>query len=127
MNAVLNLGKYLLAIPMAIFGVFHLMGADNMAGMVPSYLPGGVFWVYLSGVGLIAAAVSIFIGKYDKLAAVLLAGMMLLFILMLHLPGAMAGGENAQASTGGLLKDMAIAGAALMYASNFARDKSIIG
>ena len=127
MNAVLNLGKYFLAIPMAIFGVFHLMGADAMAGMVPSYLPGGALWVYLSGVGLIGVAVSIFLGKYDKLATCLLAAMMLLFILMLHLPGAMAGGDGAQAATGGLLKDLAIAGAAMMYATNFARDNSIVG
>ena len=42
--------------------VFHIMGADKMAGMVP--IPGGVFWVYFTGVAMIAAGVSIIIRKY---------------------------------------------------------------
>ena len=51
-----KIGRFLLAIPMAVFGVLHFMAADNMAPMVP--IPGGVIWVYVTGVALIAAAVS---------------------------------------------------------------------
>ena len=65
MNAVLNLGKYLYAIPMAIFGIMHFMFADAMAGMAP----GGKFMVYFTGLALVLAGVSMVIGKYDKLAA----------------------------------------------------------
>ena len=45
MNAITGLGKYFFAIPMLIFGVFHFMGANEMAAMAP----GGVISVYFTG------------------------------------------------------------------------------
>jgi putative oxidoreductase len=122
MGTITGLGRYLFAIPLAIFGINHLMNAGGMAGMVP--IPGGSIWIYLSGIGMIAAAVSIFTGKMDKLAMVLVAAMMLVFICCIHLRGAMSGDMM---STIGTLKDLMIAGGALMYAHTMARDNSIIG
>jgi uncharacterized membrane protein len=40
-----------------MFGVSHFTQAEKMAGMVP--VPGGVFWVYFTGVAMLAAAVGI--------------------------------------------------------------------
>lgn len=113
MDMIIKAGKYLLAIPMAVFGLFHFMGADAMAGMVPSYIPGGVIWVYVTGAALIAAAVAILIGKKAKLASVLLAALLVVFVLTIHLGGALGGD---QMSTASLLKDLAIAGGALVFA-----------
>lgn len=59
----LVVGRILFAVPFLIFGLFHFTGADNMAGMVPSWLPGGVLWVYLTGVGLVAAPIAVLTGK----------------------------------------------------------------
>ena len=98
------------------------MNAEAMAGMVP--LPGGAIWVYLTGLGLIAAAVSIFMGKMDKLATFLLGVMLLIFVLALHLKGAMAGDQMATTS---LLKDVALAGASWLYAGHLAKDNAVIG
>jgi putative oxidoreductase len=120
MNAVLNLGKYLYAIPFAVFGAFHFMNAKGMA--VVAF--GSDILVYLTGVALIGAAVSMIIGKFDKLATVLLALMLILFVFLVHLNGAMAGDQGA---TAGLLKDTMLAGAALLYAKHEAKDKSVIG
>lgn len=117
MNSILGLGKYLFAIPFAVFGVFHFMNANMMSGMAF----GSPILVYISGAGLIAASVSILIGKYDKLAAVLLAVLLLIFVFAIHLKSASAGDYS------GLLKDLALAGAAMMYASTSAKDSSIIG
>ncbi len=125
MNAILGLGRYFYALPMALFGLFHFMNARDMAEMVP--LPGGIFWIYLTGAGLLAAAIAILIGKLDKLATVLLGLMLLIFALSIHLPGVVdSGGENA-AAMGHFLKDVALAGAAWMYAGNMARDRGVIG
>jgi putative oxidoreductase len=118
MNAFIGLGKYLFALPMALFGAFHFMKADAMAGMAPF---GGVVMIYLVGLCLILFAVSVFIGKYDKLAAVLLALLMIIFIITIHRSAAMAGDMT------NLLKDLAIAGGALMYAGGYAKDSSVIG
>ena len=85
----------------------------SIAEMVPAAIPGGVLWVYLTGIALIAAAVAILTDKMAKLASVLLAALLLVFVLVIHLKGAMAGDQSATAS---LLKDIAIAGGALVFA-----------
>lgn len=124
MNAVLGLGKYLFAIPFAVFGIFHFMNLDAMAAWAPL----GKIGVIISGVGLIAAAVSMLIGKFDKLAAVLLAVMLLLFVALIHAKGVTSeDAKTAQDSMGGLLKDLMLAGAALLYAKTSARDNSVVG
>ncbi|RJE75142.1 DoxX family membrane protein [Reichenbachiella sp. MSK19-1] len=109
MKALPTLGKFIYSIPMMIFGLFHFMGAKGMTGMIPSYIPGGVFWVYLTGVALIAAGLGILIGKKGRLAAQLLGLMLVLFALMIHLPGATSGD---QAATAMFLKDIALGGGA---------------
>ncbi len=60
MNAITSLGKWLYIIPMAIFGVFHFGGVEQMKGIVP--IPGGAVWVIITGVAFLAAAVSFAIG-----------------------------------------------------------------
>ncbi|PHN04274.1 DoxX family protein [Flavilitoribacter nigricans] len=119
MNSILGIGKYLYAVPFAIFGFFHMTNAATFNEMIGP--PGGVAMIYITGICLLAASVSMLIGKFDKLAAVLLALMLILFALIIHLPNAMNG------DAGQLLKDIALAGGALMYASGFARDNSVIG
>jgi uncharacterized membrane protein len=126
MNAFLSLGRWIFPLPFAIFGLLHMMNGQTMAGMVPSYLPMSVFWVYLTGLGMIAAAVSMYIGKYDKLGAALLAIFLLLVVFMIHVPGTMDPAKSQMAMPM-LLKDLGLAGAAMMYAANYAKDRSIIG
>ena len=116
-NTLTGLGKWLLMIPFAAFGIMHLLGADKMAGMVP--IPGGSLWVYLTGLGMIAFAASIVLGKYDKLGAVLTALMLVVFILTIHLPAVMKGDQMGMM---GLLKDLGLAGGALLYAGAYAKD-----
>jgi putative oxidoreductase len=112
-----QIGKYLFAIPFGIFGILHLMKADEMVGLVP--LPGGVFWVYVTGLALLAASISIITGKEIKLACLLLAGLLLIFVFFVHVPGLLKGGGMANSSLMNLLKDTALAGGALILADRF--------
>ncbi|MBK6362047.1 MAG: DoxX family protein [Saprospiraceae bacterium] len=116
MNSLISLGKYFFAIPFAIFGIMHFVGADQMAGMAP----GGVIMVYISGLCLILAAVSIIIGKYDKLASVLLAVLLILFLIP-HFQNL----STNEAELFNILKNVSLAGGALLYAS-IAKDNSYI-
>ncbi|AXE21128.1 DoxX family protein [Runella rosea] len=109
-----TLGRLLLAIPMAIFGVFHLMNAGNVSAMVPAYLPGGIVWVYITGIALLAAALAIILQKWARTAAILLAIMLISFAIFVHLPSFLEGNEKAM---GSLLKDLGIAGGALILAN----------
>lgn len=112
----LVVGRILFALPFLIFGLFHFTGADSMAGMVPSWLPGGVLWIYLTGIGLVAAPIAVLTGKKAALACQLLAVMLIAFVLTVHVPGFMAGGEGALLSLIGILKDTSMAGGALLMA-----------
>lgn len=109
------IGKLLYALPLAMFGFFHFMGASSMKGMVPSFLPGAVFWVYLTGLALILAAVAILIGKQAKLATLLLGVMLLSFALLIWFSGFLNGDQTA---TSMFLKDTALAGAAFYMSSH---------
>ncbi len=56
---------------------------------MPSFLPGGIIWVYVVGVAFILAALSFVFNKQVKLAAWLLAIMLFIFVLMVHIPNYM--------------------------------------
>jgi len=127
MNAFLSLGRWLFAIPFAIFGLLHFMNAEAMTGNVPDYMPAKTIWVYLSGAGLIAASVSMVVGKYDKLATTLLAIFLISLVVLVHLPKSIIGGMGGEAALPMLLKDLSLAGAAMMFAMSYATDRSIIG
>ena len=110
--------RVVFALPFAVFGLFHFTNANAMAGMVP--LPGGVFWVYLTGVALIAGAVGLILKKWGAWAGLGLAALMLSFILGVHLPG-LSNPQMAQFAMIGLLKDTALLGASLAFAGILAR------
>lgn len=113
--------RVLFALPFAVFGLLHLMNANAMAGMVP--VPGGVFWIYFTGIALIAGAVGLITKKLGALAALGLAALMIVFVLAVHLPG-LGNPQMAQMAMMGLLKDTALAGAALTWAGVLARKEN---
>lgn len=93
------------------------MNGTAMAGMLAGW-PFALFLVYVSGAGLILGAVAIVINRYARLAATLIAVELGIFVLALHLPGIIAGGASAQMSVMSALKDLALAGGALVIASH---------
>ena len=121
LNSINSLGKWLFIVPFAAFGVIHFINADKMMGIVP--LAGGSFWVYLTGTAELAFVASVLIGKWDKLAAMLCALMLLLYVFLIHAPGL----GLYEYAIGNLLKDLGLAGGALMYAQSYAKDNSIVG
>jgi uncharacterized membrane protein YphA (DoxX/SURF4 family) len=122
MNQVISFGKFLFLIPFFFSGVTHLMGSTNI-GAVPDFIPGGIFWIYATGIGMLAFVVSMMLGKYDKLAAILLAVMLFIFAFVVQLPQQ---GSNSM-WIASFLKDIGLAGGALMIADKYARDAAVIG
>ena len=104
-----RLAEIIYALIMAFFGVMHFMNTDIMSGMVPEAVPGsGVLWIYVTGVGLLGAALAILVQVFKKPACYLLALMLLIFVFTIHLQPAMEG------NAGNLLKDSALAMAAIL-------------
>lgn len=107
-----TLSRFLFAVPFLVFGFLHFMNTGDMTGVVPSWLPAPAFWVILTGIAHIGAAVCIIIKVWDYWASFLLGVMLLLFVLLIHLPALMGGDQMAMNV---VLKDTALAGGAWMY------------
>ena len=118
---------YLLAIVMIIFGIQHFVNPDALLVAVPAFLPGGIFWVYVVGAAFILAAISFMTNILVRVAAYLLALLLISFVFLVHLPNYTQTADkgyqlNALMS---MLKDTAIAAFALYIASN-ARHQRIL-
>jgi len=119
MNApYITLARWLFCLPIVVFGISHVTRADMMAGMIPSYMPGpGNIYSYLIGIFLIAAGVAIALRRKDKLAGILLAALLLVFVLAIHIPSFMGATDDMSKalSMTNILKDIALAGGALTF------------
>jgi len=82
------------AIPLAVFGALHLSTVAFVLPAVPNYMPWRLFWAYLVGVALMAAALSIATRIQVFWSGLLFGTMMFLFVLMSDLPGALASPGN---------------------------------
>ncbi len=106
------------ALVIAFFGINHFLVGTGMQNTVPSFIPGGVFWVYLTGAALIAAAIAFITGWQRSLAGYLLAAFLIIIVLTVHLPAIMHAPDMAarRFPLTNLVKDMGIAAGALMVA-----------
>lgn len=110
---------YLLSIVLFTFGVFHFLHPRDLVVFVPSFLPGGIMWVYLTGAAFILVALSFLTNKMVKISGYLLAGLLLIFILSIHMPNYLNAGDKEMKTMAliNLLKDAAIVGFALHIAA----------
>jgi uncharacterized membrane protein len=108
-------GPVFFASPMAVFGGDHFMAPQIVAAMVPSWIPGHLFWTYLVGTALIAAALSMVTNKYSTLAATLLGLMIFSFVLLIHVPNfAAKPGDRILFAV--LIRDLSFSAGALAFA-----------
>jgi uncharacterized membrane protein YphA (DoxX/SURF4 family) len=90
LDKLVAVGRVLFAAPLAAFGAEHFALGRLIIGAVPPWMPARLFWVYFVAIALIAAALSLALGIRVRLTATLLAIMFLLFVLMIHVPNALA-------------------------------------
>ena len=61
-----------------------------VASLVPAWIPGHAFWTYFAGTALIASGVAMITRIKARLAATMLGVMLLTWVLVLHIPRAIA-------------------------------------
>jgi uncharacterized membrane protein YphA (DoxX/SURF4 family) len=120
LDKILPFGRLFFAMPMGVFGTEHLVDAPDMAQAVPSWIPAHLFWAYLVGVALIAAALSIILNKYARLAATLLGSMLLVFVATIHIPN-IAAQHGARLFWTIALRDTAFSGGAFALAGGLSK------
>jgi uncharacterized membrane protein YphA (DoxX/SURF4 family) len=89
-DKVMPFGRLFFAIPMAVFGSEHFTLTANVATLVPRWIPGATFWVYLVGVAFICAALSITVLVQARLAAALVGMTFVIFVFAMDMPGVVA-------------------------------------
>ena len=114
-----KIGTIFYALVIGFFGLNHFMNGTGMAKMVPSFLPGGVVWVYITGACMLAAAIAFLINKQVRLAGLLLALFLLLIVVTVHLPAVLNAPDDGSRRFPmvNLIKDTGLAAAALLVAS----------
>lgn len=115
------LGRILFALPFAIMGLNHFLMTSVFLGMMSSFIPGGAFTILVTGALLIIASISIMLNKFLKTACFWIAGMLLIFIVTIHIPGLFT--ANWEIALIELLKDIGLMGGAIMIAAYFDAQK----
>ena len=104
-----RVASIIFALTITAFGIRNILKANSMDTIVPDYMPGGIVWMYITGICMILAAIAIVLNnKLTRIACYLLALMIIIFVCMLHIKPALDG------NPGNLLKDTAIAMGAII-------------
>ncbi len=64
-----TIGRYAFSLPLVAFGVLHAMYATYVATLVPSWIPGHLFWAYAVGVAFVLAGLAIAVDIKARLTA----------------------------------------------------------
>lgn len=114
-DKIMPFGRLCFAIPLAVFASEHFTITASIAPLVPRWIPAHTFCVYLTGVAFLCAALSIVLLVWARLAAALVGMTMLIFVLVMDLPGTFAhpGNRFFWALT---LRQLAFSGGAFAFA-----------
>jgi uncharacterized membrane protein len=115
------LSRMFLSAFLILAGVQHFLFVPFVASLVPRWIPGHLFWTYFAGVALIAGGIGMLIPKTRRLAALSSGTMIFLWVLLLHIPRALAAPHDSNETTA-VFEALAISGTAFLVA---ARDASV--
>src|SRR4029077_11025544 len=89
-DKIMPFGRLFFAIPLAVFGSEHFTLTASIAALVPGWIPAHTFRVYLVGLAFLCAALSIVLLVQARLAAALVGMTLLIFVLVMDMPGTLA-------------------------------------
>ncbi len=123
LDKVVALSNLCFALPLAVFGALHVAAAESIVPMVPRYMPWRLFWVYFVGFALLAASLSIATRIQVRWSGLLLGIMMFMFVVMLHIPRAIANPRDRFAWVI-VIREISFAGGGWIFAGSALREKS---
>jgi uncharacterized membrane protein len=98
MEKIVPLGPLFFCITMIEFGIDHFLYIDGIKTLVPTWIPGNIFWTYFAGAALIGSGVAIVFRVKVQIVAILLGVMIFLWLIMLHIPRAIEFPELANSN-----------------------------
>jgi uncharacterized membrane protein YphA (DoxX/SURF4 family) len=122
MKNLATIGRILYALPFALFGINHFLMLDYYLGMLTSFIPLGPYTIILTGIMLIVASISIVTKILLKFSTLMLAGLLLIFILTIHLPHLFSEADKTITIIA-LLKDISLMGGSLMISGIYSEEE----
>ena len=110
-------GPLFYAAPIAAFGTEHFTISQDIASMVPAWIPWHLFWAYFVGTCFIAAGLSLVTRIQALLSASLLALTFFLFVVLMDVP-AWVQSPRDRFATALMLRELSFSGGALALAAS---------
>jgi uncharacterized membrane protein YphA (DoxX/SURF4 family) len=82
----LRVARIIYGLSLGFFGLAHFIDVEDTVSLIPNWLPGHLFWAYFTGCAFIAAGISVVIGVFARLAALLSAVQIALFLFLVWIP-----------------------------------------
>ncbi len=114
---VVLLGPVFEAVALAIFAAEHFTAARDLMSLVPRWLLGPLFWTYLVGAALLAAAISFIAWRCVRWSAALLALLFLIIVTTIDLPNLPANAHDRISWTL-TVRELAFASGAMVLAGS---------
>lgn len=89
-----RVARYYFAVWIIPIGVSHMLYLKPTLDLIPPWLPGKLFWAYLTGLGQIASGLGVLFGVLPRLAAWAEAAQISLYALLIWLPAILLGNRN---------------------------------
>ncbi len=105
----------LLGVFLVVCGVQHFIYDDFVIQMVPAWLPGQRFWAHGTGIALIAGGVGMNFRPTARLAAGLSGLMIFFWVVLLHIPRALASWPDA-GEIAGVFEALGLSGISFLVA-----------
>jgi uncharacterized membrane protein len=86
LGKLIPLGAILFSITIISFGILHFLYTKEASTLVPSWVPGHIFWTYFAGAALIGSGIAIILKIQPRLIAALLGIMIFTWFLIIHIP-----------------------------------------
>ena len=126
MEVVMLIGRILFAFMVVSGGINHLAKAEAMAGYAAyKKVPSPKLANFVSGVLLLAGGLSIVLGVYADLGAVVIAALLVLMALKMHDFWAQSDAQSKQMETIAFWKNVSMAGGALFIFASTASGQEI--
>jgi len=121
----LRMAHVLYGCSLIFFGSAHFIDLKDTLSLIPDWLPGHGFWAYFTGGAFIAAGVAVLTGRCARLAALLSAFQIGLFLLLVWVP-IVAAGSKAPFQWSETILNVALLAAAWMVADSYRNTPGLV-
>lgn len=101
-------------VSLLVFGLMHVIYSDYVASVIPGWIPGHTFWAYATGAFHVAGGLALLAGICARPAAILLTAMFGSWVVLLHVPRAVAAGA-VRAEWTSTVVALAMVGTSLLF------------